>query len=169
MSTFTLGSNGKPSSRLPEDLHPEMIIRMDALFAAYLAKYPKDSQPFLTQTYRNFADQNKDYAQGRDNHQPRITNARAGQSLHNSYPSLAFDVAFKDSKGGIDWHSALFDNLGALAPSVDLNWGGSWHSFQDRPHFQPHNGGTLYTPLMMLQLQEPVWTEIVDPASTVSA
>ena len=159
MPSFKLGTNDIPSSREPIDLHPELQKRRVDLFALYKAKYPDASQPFLTQTYRNPEDQNTDFEK-----KPKVTNARAGQSLHNYYPSLAFDVAFIKSDGKtLDWNHSLFDNLGALAQSVDLNWGGSWTSFQDRPHFQPLNGGNIYSWHLAQEGREPVWGTYTQP------
>ena len=152
MASFTLGTDDTPSSRSLSDLHSRMQKRCLALFAMYEAKFPDASQPFLTQTYRNPADQNADFAKV-----PKVTNARAGQSLHNYYPSLAFDVAFKKADGSLDWDNTNFHNLGVLAPSVDLNWGGSWHSFQDRPHYQPGNGNVMYSWENARDGVEPVW------------
>ena len=156
MATFTLGADDQLSSRSINDLHPEMQTRQAVLFAAYAEKYPNNSQPFVTQTFRNPADQNTDFAKV-----PKVTNARASQSLHNYFPSLSFDVAFKNAFGAIDWTESLFDCLGSLAEPCDLNWGGSWHHFQDRPHFQPLNGGTLYSWENARDGVEPVWTSIV--------
>ena len=159
MASFKLGVTGIPSSREPVDLHPELQKRRVALFAAYAAKYPNNPQPFLTQTFRNAADQNADYAKGRTTppigRQYKVTQAVAGRSLHNCYPSLAFDVAFKDADGEVDWKTIDFSEMGALARSVDLEWG---ISFGDKPHFQPYNNGQEYRWEEMAQGIEPIWT-----------
>jgi peptidoglycan LD-endopeptidase CwlK len=157
MATFTIGDGSRPSSRLLSDLHPEMQVRCNALFAAYAAKYPDNPQPFLTQTYRNKADQNADYAKGRTAPGLRVTNAVFGRSPHNAYPALAFDVAFKDANGTVDWKALDFSEMGALAASVDLEWG---ISFGDRPHFQPHNAGAEYRWEAMAHGSEPTFTPL---------
>ena len=157
MVSFAIGTLGRPSSRLLSDLHPGMQKRCTALFAAYAAKYPNNPQPFLTQTYRNMADQNADYAKGRTTPGPVVTQAVFGRSLHNAYPALAFDVGFKDADGVVDWKTIDFTEMGALAASVDLEWG---IHFNDRPHFQPRNGGDEYHWQLMAAGREPVWGSI---------
>lgn len=152
-------------SRDPSLLHPELQKRLNLLFAAYLAKYPNAPQPKIAQTTRSAREQTEDYAKGRTTPGPIITNAKAGQSLHNYQPGLAFDVFFEvDGKYSTD--ESLYANLGALAPSVDLNWGGSWIHSKDTPHFQPLNGGTLYTWEDAQANIEPLWGEIVPPAQS---
>jgi len=150
-------------SRDPSLLHPELQERQELLFAAYLAKYPNAPQPKIAQTTRSAREQTEDYAKGRTTPGPIITNAKAGQSLHNYQPGLAFDVFF-EVNGKYSTDESLYANLGALAPSVDLNWGGTWHHSKDTPHFQPLNGGTLYTWEDAQAGTEPLWGEIVPPA-----
>jgi peptidoglycan L-alanyl-D-glutamate endopeptidase CwlK len=52
--------------------------------------------------------------------------------------ALAFDVAFDFELGKgqrISW-AGPWDELGELAESLGLEWGGRWATFRDRPHFQ---------------------------------
>lgn len=103
-------------------------------FAFY---YPEEPQPFLTCTYRSNAEQMELYAQGRTKPGKKVTNIRRN-GKHNVQPSKAFDIAFKTKSGAIDWSPALFEKFAAIIsvqhPSVE--WGGSWKSFKDLPHFQ---------------------------------
>jgi peptidoglycan L-alanyl-D-glutamate endopeptidase CwlK len=73
-------------------------------------------------------------------------------SRHNSYPSLALDLAPWDADvGRIDWGARerfiLLAGMGlqlAYEMGLPITWGGDWdndtymrdHSFQDFPHFQ---------------------------------
>ncbi|MBI3528387.1 MAG: M15 family metallopeptidase [Betaproteobacteria bacterium] len=65
-----------------------------------------------------------------------MTNAQPGQSLHNYYPALAFDVAFKVG-ATLHWEVELFRDFAAAAKGFGLAWGGDWKSFNDNPHFEP--------------------------------
>ena len=52
---------------------------------------------------------------------------------------MAFDIAFKNENGALDWSPALFEKF-ALIIKQNFNglikWGGDWKSFKDRPHFE---------------------------------
>lgn len=145
------------SSRDPNDLHPILKERWYDAQEAYVQEYPALPQPFLVQTYRSVDDQNADYAKGRTVPGKIITNAKGGQSLHNYMPALAFDIAFKDSKGSVDWNDEyLFENFAKIAKRFGLAWGGDWKGFKDKPHFQPPN----FTWHDAANHKEPVFPEI---------
>lgn len=129
-----------PSSRDEKDLAPELRKAWHLMQAEFLRLHPSLPQPFLTQTYRNEKDQNADYARGRTAPGKVVTNARFSQSLHNFYPALSFDVAFKDAHGAIAWDTFLFEELGKIAVRIGIGWGGLWRGgFRDYPHFEPLN------------------------------
>jgi D-alanyl-D-alanine carboxypeptidase len=130
----------KPSSRDPKDLHPELAKRWQLARDRFTAENPSEPQVFLTQTYRNNTDQTADYAKGRTAPGKVVTNAKSGQSLHNYYPSLAFDIAFKKGSA-LFWDLSLFKKFAKIAKAHGLEWGGDWVSFKDNPHFQPPNYG----------------------------
>lgn len=128
----------RKSSRDPADLHPELARRWESARAEFTEKYSDLPEVFLTCTYRSRVDQAKSYAQGRTDPGKIVTNARPGQSLHNYYPALAFDIAFKRGKETF-WDLPLFEKFAALAKPLGLEWGGDWQRFKDNPHFQPPN------------------------------
>lgn len=68
------------------------------------------------------------YAQGRTTPGPIVTNAKPGQSKHNVFPSCAVDLE-SATPGGLAF-------AGKMAAAVGLEWGGSWKSLVDPPHFQ---------------------------------
>lgn len=148
------------SSRDPMLLLPELKNRMELLFAAYLAKYPDAPQPKISQTTRSASDQSLDYAKGRTAPGSIITNAKPGQSLHNYQPGLAFDVFFEEN-GKYSTDETLYRNLGTLAPSVGLEWGGVW-KHPDTPHFQPMG----YTWELASKGVEPTFPAIVPTPET---
>lgn len=101
-------------------------------------------------TLRTFEEQDALYAQGRtklfDNMGNRlgiITNARAGQSMHNF--ALALDIVLI-TKGKASWDTTIDfdgDGINDWAEVVSIfkrhkwEWGGEWRgSLRDRPHFQ---------------------------------
>lgn len=89
---------------------------------------------------RSYAEQDALYAQGRTKPGKVVTNARAGFSNHNF--GLAFDIGI--FKGSSDPEKAktfvpespLYKVIGALGTNLGLEWGGSWTSIKDEPHFQ---------------------------------
>lgn len=82
---------------------------------------------------RSYAEQNALYAQGRTQPGPRVTNARAGYSNHNF--GIAFDIGVFEG-GRYLPESPKYKAVGALGMELGLEWGGSWKSIVDQPHFQ---------------------------------
>ncbi len=94
----------------------------------------KGIEILITSTYRGNEEQNDLYAKGRTKPGPKVTNAKAGESLHNY--GIAFDIC-PLVKGKPAWKAAnLFRLAGKIGASLGLEWGGSWKSFPDLPHFQ---------------------------------
>lgn len=76
---------------------------------------------------RTYAEQDALYAK-----RPRVTKARGGQSMHNF--GIAWDIGIFRDKEYFGDH-ALYAKVGQLqVPS--LEWGGTWKSFVDQPHYQ---------------------------------
>ena len=82
-----------------------------------------------------------------------VTNARAGDSMHQ-YALAADYVRDGDTgKPGIQWSWAEADEdhdhvsdwleMGTIAEECGLEWGGRWRRFPDRPHVQMTFGLTL--------------------------
>ena len=83
------------------------------------------------------------YEKGRTTPGPKVTNARPGQSRHNSWPSEAIDAGPCDRRGDVLWkRKDLFDAWGAhvkmVAEALDIpvTWGGDFRSFYDGAHFE---------------------------------
>jgi peptidoglycan LD-endopeptidase CwlK len=73
------------------------------------------------------------YAQGRTKPGAIVTNVRGGYSNHNF--GIAFDVGvFEGNKYLPD--SPKYKAVGVLGMDLGLEWGGSWKSIVDQPHFQ---------------------------------
>lgn len=93
----------------------------------------------VSSTYRSNEEQDKIYAQGRTAPGSIITYAKAGQSMHNY--RLAFDI-FQNIRGK-EYDKTFLNLAGQIWVEMGGEWGGSWKSFKDRPHFQFTNSLTL--------------------------
>jgi peptidoglycan L-alanyl-D-glutamate endopeptidase CwlK len=127
-------------SRDINDLHPDIQV----LCREFLARtHHEKINTFLTCTYRSPAEQDELYAQGRTKPGKKVTNARAGQSKHNfeidgQPASKAFDFAVRNDDATLNWNSssAPWERAGEIGMELGLNWGGSWKTFKDYPHFE---------------------------------
>ena len=91
-------------------------------------------------TLRSNAEQAALYEQGRTAPGPIVTNARAGESLHNPDSggyAWAFD-AVPMVAGRAAWGDAgRIEQMGVCGESVGLEWAGRWSgSLRERLHFQ---------------------------------
>lgn len=82
---------------------------------------------------RTYEEQDALYAQGRDAPGPKVTNARGGYSNHNF--GIAFDVGVFEGSAYLP-ASPKYKAVGALGMDLGLEWGGSWKTIVDEPHFQ---------------------------------
>ena len=110
----------------------------------------------ISATYRDKAQQDWLFAQGRSRPGNIVTNARGGQSIHNY--RLAFDFfrnvpgqAFADSSPK---ERAFWDTGGRIWEELGGVWGGSWRGFIDRPHCEFTGGLTLTQLQAGRQLQD---------------
>ena len=129
-------------SRNLDDLLGHVERRARGLIAEAEARF--DIELRVTSTYRDFEEQGRLFALGRTvpganvseirRMGDTVTKASPGHSWHNW--RRAFDVV--PVRAGIClWDDAsLWAEIGALAPKYGLEWGGSWASFPDCPHFQ---------------------------------
>lgn len=94
---------------------------------------------------RTYAEQNALFAKGRDgNAGPIVTRARGGQSNHNF--GIAWDIGVFDSKGKYLTASPEYLRAGEVitkAKLTGLEWGGTWKTFKDLPHYQLKTGKTI--------------------------
>lgn len=125
-------------------LYPPFRVRIEEL----LRRLEKVKLPFhVFETLRTFEEQEALYSQGRTAPGKIITNARGGDSLH-AY-GLAADLVLDGmpEKPGLQWSwdtKADFNadgrsdwmNMGEIAESCRLEWGGRWKRFPDFPHLQ---------------------------------
>jgi peptidoglycan L-alanyl-D-glutamate endopeptidase CwlK len=124
-------------SRKIEDCTVALQIAWRDASSSYAFYYPELPQPFITCTYRTPEEQLELYAQGRTKPGAIVTRIKKG-GKHNEYPSKAFDIAFKNAEGKLDWSAHLFKKFADIIRKQHplVEWGGSWKSFKDAPHFQ---------------------------------
>jgi peptidoglycan L-alanyl-D-glutamate endopeptidase CwlK len=131
------------SSRSIEDLHPIL----QPLAIQFLADCKEAGiTAFLTCTYRSSAEQDDLYAQGRTKPGKRVTNAKGGQSQHNTTlqgkpAARAFDIAIKNRDGTVNWDASHphWKQVGVIGKEIGLVWGGDW-KIRDLPHFELPGG-----------------------------
>ena len=106
----------------------------------------------VTQGLRTFAEQDALYAQ-----KPKVTNAKAGQSLHNY--GLAFDFCLAEG-GRTIWDVAKdFDGdkvadwmeVARVFKAAGYTWGGDFRSIHDAPHFEKTFGHSWQDLLIIKQ------------------
>lgn len=127
------------ASRRIEDLHP----LLQPLAEQFKTKADAQGIDFIfTCTYRSAGEQNALYAQGRTAPGRIVTNAKAGQSRHNTTlngkpASEAFDIVpMVNGKPCWDAKHPAWQTLGAIGESLGLEWAARWKTFKEFPHFQ---------------------------------
>lgn len=148
-----------------ELLHPKLRAEAIDIYTKIVKALTGRAVVRFTYTLRTFEEQAALYAQGRtklyDAKGKRlgiVTNAKAGQSMHNY--GLALDIALlvdRDGNGTFEsasWeHTVDFDKDGKadwkevaeIFKAHGWSWGGDWKSFKDYPHFEKTFGHTWRT------------------------
>jgi peptidoglycan L-alanyl-D-glutamate endopeptidase CwlK len=125
-----------PSRKL-EDLNSTLVSAWERAEKEFESSKNNKVNVIITCTHRTCEEQNELYAQGRTVKGQKVTNAKCGQSLHNKYPSLAFDIAFLKLDKTLDWSEDNFHDFANIIKKIEprVEWGGEW-KFKDMPHFQ---------------------------------
>ena len=103
---------------------------------------------------RTFERQDELYAQGRTKPGRIVTNARGGDSFHNYGLAADYVLDGQVERPGIQWSwdtradlnadgRSDWLQMGEIAESCGLEWGGRWKRFPDMPHVQNTYGLTL--------------------------
>jgi peptidoglycan L-alanyl-D-glutamate endopeptidase CwlK len=125
-------------SRELKDLDSKLVNAYNLAKGIYANRFPNEPQPFITCTYRSNEEQTQLYALGRTVKGKIVTNAKAGQSKHNSLPSKAFDIAFIGLDKKLNWNKKYFKMFADIVKEVEpsIVWGGNFKSIPDAPHFE---------------------------------
>ncbi|MBL3550100.1 M15 family metallopeptidase [Chryseobacterium sp. KMC2] len=100
----------------------------------------------ITQGLRSFEEQERLYAIGRLTSGKKVTNAKAGQSIHNY--GFAVDICLIIDGKMASWGTAKDwdnDRVADWYECVKIfarhgwDWGGNWKTFKDLPHFEKKN------------------------------
>lgn len=139
-------------SRNITDLHPRLQEKITELKEKCSAQ---GIEIGISECLRTVAEQDALYAKGRTEEGAIVTNCK-GYSYSSMHQwGVAFDFYLKvdvDGDGEIsddafNNSTGLFDRVGAIGQSIGLEWGGSWTSIKDRPHFQLPDWGSTSSQL----------------------
>ncbi len=123
------------AATLPDELHPTVAEKAAILIERAEAK---GISIVITDDYRSHEEQDKLYAQGRQNSGEIVTYAQGGESYHNY--GLAIDFALQLESGEVIWDLDYDGNgngqsdwleVADIAKELGFEWGGDWHHFKD--------------------------------------
>lgn len=147
----------KPSEDRISKLHPKVVDEVRSIISHINnTLLTGKAKVRISQGIRTWAEQNELYAQGRTKPGKIVTNAKAGQSIHNY--GLAVDIVLiVDNDGNGTYETASWDTakdfdqdkkadwmeVVEYFKSKGWTWGGDWKSFKDMPHFEKTFGKSL--------------------------
>lgn len=121
-----------------EKLHPSVRQEVKKIIEECNKVLTAHSEVRITQGLRTNEEQAALYLK-----RPKVTNAKAGQSIHNY--GFAVDIVLLidgkvvsydmekdyDKDGAADWNEVV-----KVFVANNWNWGGNWKTFKDFPHFE---------------------------------
>jgi peptidoglycan L-alanyl-D-glutamate endopeptidase CwlK len=135
-------------SRVVADLHPVLQEKIKQLIELCLANGLKIG---IGECVRTVAEQDELYSYGRTNKsRGKVTNAKGSTYSSMHQWKIAFDFYRNDGKGAYYDNDGFFTKVGKLGQSINLEWGGSWKSIVDKPHFQLPDWGSTPSKLKKL-------------------
>ena len=126
-----------------DKLHPIVRDEVKKIIAECDAALTGKAKIRITQGLRTFDEQTQLYAIGRTKAGKKVTNAKAGQSIHNY--GLAVDMCLIIDGKTASWDTAKDwddDKIADWYECVKIfakhgwQWGGNWKTFKDLPHFE---------------------------------
>lgn len=136
----------KVSLQRIEKLHPFVREEVKQIIAECDKALTGKAKVRITQGLRSFEEQEKLYAIGRITSGKKVTNAKAGQSIHNY--GLAVDICLIIDGKTASWDTARDWDNDSIADWYECvkifakygwDWGGNWKTFKDLPHFEKKN------------------------------
>ena len=127
-------------------LHP----RLQAKFKLLQKKCAQEGIKIrATECLRTAKEQDALYAKGRTAPGSKVTNARGMDAKSMHQWGVAVDIVIDmdaDKDGDVDirdlYNVKLLNVVGKIGESIGLEWGGSWKSIVDKPHFQLPDWGS---------------------------
>ena len=129
-------------------LHPRLQVKIDELKEKCSARGITIA---ISECVRSIAEQDALYAQGRTTPGNIVTNAKGStySSQHqwaiaaDFYLDMDVDGDGQKADDAFNNATGLFEQVGAIALSIGLGWGGTWKSIKDLPHiYLPDWGST---------------------------
>lgn len=97
----------------------------------------------ISEGYRSNARQTALYNQGRTTSGNIVTNAKAGQSMHNFGLAVDYFIVSDDGQKAIWDVNTKWKRVAVIAKSLGFAWGGDWTNFKDYPHLEMTGGLSL--------------------------
>ena len=127
-----------------KQLHPRLQTKIQELIDKCAEQGYKIK---ISECLRTIKEQDDLYAQGRTKKGNIVTNCK-GSSYNSMHQwGIAFDFYRADGKGSYYDKDNFFTKVGRIGQSIGLEWGGSWKSIKDTPHFQLPDWGSTVTKL----------------------
>lgn len=126
-----------------QKLHPSVRDEVTAIIKDCDLALTGKAKIRITQGFRSAKEQDELYAIGRTKPGKKVTNAKAGQSIHNY--GLAADICLMIDGKTASWNTAKdWDNdkvadwyeFVKIFAKYGWTWGGNWKNFKDLPHFE---------------------------------
>ncbi|WP_445710494.1 M15 family metallopeptidase [Flavobacterium sp.] len=146
----------KHTQKRIEKLHPFVRDEVEKIINECNEVLTGNAKVRITQGLRTFEEQNALYNKGRTTSGKKVTNAKAGQSIHNY--GFAVDICLIINNKIASWNTVKdWDNdtvadwyeCVKIFSKYDWEWGGNWKSFKDLPHFEK-NGFNNWRKLIKL-------------------
>ncbi len=96
----------------------------------------------ISECVRTIAEQDALYAQGRTAPGGIVTNAKGSTYSSMHQWGVAFDFYRNDGRGAYLDADGFFTKVGKIGQKLGLEWGGTWKSPVDKPHFQLPDWGS---------------------------
>ena len=131
-----------PTQNQIAKLHPSVRAEVTTIIQECDIALTGRAKVRITQGLRTFAEQEALYNQGRTKPGKKVTNAKAGQSVHNF--GFAVDICLIIDNKIASWDSAKDWDNDTIADWFECvkifakhgwEWGGNWKTFKDIPHF----------------------------------
>lgn len=125
-------------------LHPKLQTKLKKLKDECAKKGLKIG---ISECVRTVAEQDALYAKGRTSSGNIVTNCKGSTYSSMHQWGVAFDFYRNDGKGAYTDNDGFFTKVGRIGKNLGLEWGGSWKSIVDKPHFQLPDWGSSTTKL----------------------